>query len=107
MEAEQKYITREVQRLYEVNTVGELRELLVERGLALKEGYTRKEALVESAGRSSPTEMQVITQLTNELMDHGIDVKWPARMLASGRDLQRMLTTTAEVNRLRGRLHLP
>ncbi|CAK0891517.1 unnamed protein product [Prorocentrum cordatum] len=86
-------------------TVGELRELLVERGLVLKDGYTRKEELVESAGRSNPTEMQVITRLTNEWKDHGIDVKWRARMLASGRDIRRMLTATAEVmNRLRERL---
>ncbi|CAK0845688.1 unnamed protein product, partial [Prorocentrum cordatum] len=103
---EQKYITWEVQRLYEVYTVGELWELLVEWGLVLKEGYTRKEELVESAGRNSPTEMQVITQLTNEWKDHGVDVKWRARMRASGRDIQRMLTATAEVmNCLRERLH--
>ncbi|CAK0804855.1 unnamed protein product, partial [Prorocentrum cordatum] len=99
---EHKYITREVQRLYEVHAVGELRELPVERVLALKDGYARKEELVESAGGSSPTEMHVITQLTNEWKDHGIDVKWRPRMLASGRDIQRMLTAAAEVmNRLR------
>ena len=102
---EQRYITREVHRLYEVYTVGELRELLVRRGLGLKSGYTRKEELVENARISSPAEMQVLTQLTNELKDRGIDVKWRARMLASGRDIQEMVRTTAEVvNYLRERL---
>ncbi|CAK0790038.1 unnamed protein product [Prorocentrum cordatum] len=72
---ERKSIMREVQRLYEVYTVGELRELPVERGPLLKDGYTREGELVESAGRSSPTEMQVITQLTTEWKDHGIDAR--------------------------------
>ena len=95
-------MTREVHRLYEVYTVGELSELLVERGVKLKGGYTAKEQLVESAAVSSPTEMQLVTQLTSELKDHGIDVKWRARMLASGREIQRKLVATTEVvNRLR------
>ena len=50
--------------------------------MVLTGGYIRKEQLVEDAVRSSPTEMQILTQLTNELKDHGTDVKWRGRMLA-------------------------
>ncbi|CAK0818428.1 unnamed protein product [Prorocentrum cordatum] len=42
-------------------------------------------------------EMQLVTQMTNELKDHGIDVKWQALMLASGRRIKNMLATTTEV----------
>ena len=100
----QTYKTREVHHLYEAFTVGELRDLLVERGVRLKAGYTRKEELVELASTTSPAEMEVITRLTNELKDYGIDVRWQARMLASGRRIKKMLHTTAEVvNHLRER----
>ncbi|CAK0910398.1 unnamed protein product [Prorocentrum cordatum] len=94
---EQEYTTREVHRLYETYTVGELRDLLVERSMRLKEGCTRKEELVETASATSPMEMQLVTQMTNKLKDHGIDVKWQARMLASGRRIKKMLATTTEV----------
>ncbi|CAK0861483.1 unnamed protein product, partial [Prorocentrum cordatum] len=94
---EQKYTTREVHRLYETYTVGELRGLLVERNARLMAGYTRKEELVETASETSPMEMQVVAQLTNELKDHGIGAKWQARMLASGRRINKMVATTTEV----------
>ena len=101
---DKKYVTREVHRLYEVYTVGELRDLLVARGVKLNAGYTAKEQLVLKAAESSPMEMQKVAQLTNDLKDRGIDVKWRARMLASGREIQRMLDTTTEVvSRLRER----
>ena len=99
-----KYLKTEVHRLYEVYTVAELRELLAARGMVLRGGYLKKELLVDSAMWTSPVEMQMITQLTNELKTYGIDVKWRGRMLATGRDIQDMIATTAEVvNRLRER----
>ncbi|CAK0848098.1 unnamed protein product, partial [Prorocentrum cordatum] len=99
---DKKQITREVHRLYGAYTVDELRELLGRRGLVLKRGYTKKEELIENARDTSPTEMHILTQLTMELKDHGIDVKWRARMLASGDDINNMITTTTEVvDRLR------